>query len=326
MNNRIEYIDAAKAVTMILVIVGHCSWLHFVFRGAIYAFHMPLFFMISGYFIKELSVKDAFSKYSRLYLKPYVISCLLMLALSLLTVFFHGGEYVDAFLLWCQKAFFASGWDQGPGYFASVPRIGVLWFLFGLFWACVIYSVLKKYFTLAERFVWVLFLFALSYESIQFVRLPFSIQGGMAATSYLFFGDLWRNSNLKERVLKLNTVTKGVAVCAALFSAFYYGGVGISTCDYNHIFATLPSSIVLCILLFFILKYKKVKGGWIGMSTLYILCGHALSWDLLAVFGINLDNLPFIGFVNFFIEVTVLITLGLGLGYLMKRMALFGKK
>ena len=51
---RLDYIDAAKAIAIILVIIGHSNWLSAIPRvgGMIYSFHMPLFFIISGFFWK----------------------------------------------------------------------------------------------------------------------------------------------------------------------------------------------------------------------------------------------------------------------------------
>lgn len=55
---RIGYIDTAKAVGIILVFMGHCSnvvsipYLH----NFIYSFHMPLFFVLAGWFIKENTI------------------------------------------------------------------------------------------------------------------------------------------------------------------------------------------------------------------------------------------------------------------------------
>lgn len=48
--NRIEYLDIAKAIAIFLVVVGHAA-LTFdkpYWRIAIYSFHMPLFFVVSG--------------------------------------------------------------------------------------------------------------------------------------------------------------------------------------------------------------------------------------------------------------------------------------
>lgn len=72
---RIEYIDAAKAIAIMLVIIGHCHWLGAIPRlgNLIYTFHMPLFFMVSGFFLKDLPIRDAFVKYAKAYLWPYLM-------------------------------------------------------------------------------------------------------------------------------------------------------------------------------------------------------------------------------------------------------------
>ena len=56
-SGRIESIDAAKAIGIVLVIMGHCfnSTLPYM-HEFIYSFHMPLFFILSGWFIKESSI------------------------------------------------------------------------------------------------------------------------------------------------------------------------------------------------------------------------------------------------------------------------------
>ncbi|MGK2908307.1 MAG: acyltransferase family protein [Sphingobium sp.] len=48
---RLEWIDAAKGIGIIAVIAGHI-WTRGPLRDAVYAFHMPLFFLISGYLCK----------------------------------------------------------------------------------------------------------------------------------------------------------------------------------------------------------------------------------------------------------------------------------
>lgn len=50
---RIEYIDIAKALGIMLVIAGHVTSSTTVIKKEIYAFHMPLFFMLSGMLLKE---------------------------------------------------------------------------------------------------------------------------------------------------------------------------------------------------------------------------------------------------------------------------------
>lgn len=48
--------DIAKGIGIILMIVGHCSFCFVEYPWVIrfiYSFHMPLFFIITGLFIKE---------------------------------------------------------------------------------------------------------------------------------------------------------------------------------------------------------------------------------------------------------------------------------
>lgn len=52
-NKRIAYLDLAKGVGMLLVVIGHVEYVPESVRQFIFAFHMPLFFLISGILIWE---------------------------------------------------------------------------------------------------------------------------------------------------------------------------------------------------------------------------------------------------------------------------------
>lgn len=67
MRNRITYIDTAKGIGIILIVVGHMLPVKAVIH-VIFAFHVPLFFIISGflpvdpnYTIGQIVKKKAFS-------------------------------------------------------------------------------------------------------------------------------------------------------------------------------------------------------------------------------------------------------------------------
>lgn len=93
--NRILYVDILRAIAIILVIAGHIPYVDFNadFHKWIYAFHIPLFFFISGI---SLSFKDYskvnfkqlfFKRFRRIYL-PYLIWGILLAIpnFSLLTI------------------------------------------------------------------------------------------------------------------------------------------------------------------------------------------------------------------------------------------------
>ena len=52
-NKRITYLDMARGMGMILVVMGHVEYMNMTLLQYIYAFHMPLFFLISGILIWE---------------------------------------------------------------------------------------------------------------------------------------------------------------------------------------------------------------------------------------------------------------------------------
>ena len=58
-SNREPWIDFAKGITLLLVIIGHT--VSGVLSGAIYSFHMPLFFILSGITAKLSSSAQQFS-------------------------------------------------------------------------------------------------------------------------------------------------------------------------------------------------------------------------------------------------------------------------
>lgn len=69
MRKRIEYLDIAKAMTIILMIIGHMS--SGILRNFIYSFHMPLFFILIGYCYKERSLRNEFHRIYKRILRPY---------------------------------------------------------------------------------------------------------------------------------------------------------------------------------------------------------------------------------------------------------------
>lgn len=52
-SKRIEWIDIAKGIGILLVVLGHLSVNGQVIRTIVYSFHMPLFFTISGFLYKQ---------------------------------------------------------------------------------------------------------------------------------------------------------------------------------------------------------------------------------------------------------------------------------
>ena len=68
---RYEFIDIAKGIGILLVILGHMVTLHGFASTVIYSFHMPMFFLISGLFA---NTKRSFSTLVKKNFKHLIIS------------------------------------------------------------------------------------------------------------------------------------------------------------------------------------------------------------------------------------------------------------
>lgn len=325
MSSRIEYIDLAKAVTIILVIVGHSYWHGLLLDRLIYSFHMPLFFILSGYFIKELNLRESIRKYSKAYIKPYLITCTLILIIYVLYTVATKGSLAGVVKIWAIQTIFASGWNKGNELLATTPMVGMIWFLVALFWACVIYSFLKKYST-KVRILFSTLIFLMGCISVLFIRLPFSIQAGMGGVLFLSLGDEMRQQNVIQRFVELKMFPQLMMLmcCVAIAIAICFGGVAAVTCSYGGKLLPLKvtSAIIACIVILSACKMTATGGGKIGRNTLYILMGHQLSWSIQNTVGYNFSSLPYGDVDNFVIELVIQILSAISIGYLIKKIRL----
>src|SRR5690349_6040281 len=81
MSKRIEYLDIAKGIGILLVVLGHNDFevISLFVQRLIYSFHMPLFFFLSGYFINaSIPFFDFFKKRFNALMKPYIFTIFLI--------------------------------------------------------------------------------------------------------------------------------------------------------------------------------------------------------------------------------------------------------
>lgn len=179
MVKRIEYIDIAKGIGILLVVMGHNDFAvvsPYAYK-VIYSFHMPLFFFLSGYFINpSIGFWNFFKKRFNSLLKPYFFTIFLIyfvsvsfgkmgfqMAITRITKSLYGtGHYID--------------WVQ-------------LWFLPHLFvvslYAFVFYAVVSK---VNSRFArWLILLLTLGLASI-FLTTFYPFQLSISGKEYTLFG------------------------------------------------------------------------------------------------------------------------------------------
>ena len=128
---RIQWIDMAKGYGMLFVIAAHCDV--GVLGRWMYTFHLPLFFMLSGYvFSCQYSIKEFFLKKCKTILVPYFL-------LGIPLVIFQWWEY------------YSMGYCRGTDIlyiFLQLlvqKRMWTLWFLACLFCVQMVFYFLARY-------------------------------------------------------------------------------------------------------------------------------------------------------------------------------------
>lgn len=194
---RLDAFDILKGIGILLMIVGHSTGSLASLRNFIFSFHMPLFFLVAGYFFRPLPVWTGIRKnFRRLYV-PYLFTALLLALHMMIVAYCHDQDVWGVFLTRLRATLLGSG---APRVLGMKPAIGAIWFLAAMFW-----SLLWLNLALRTRFPWLvcLLLAALSFYLRGIVFLPQSIQPACSATLFLYVGYEVRRHALLERAGRL---------------------------------------------------------------------------------------------------------------------------
>jgi len=81
---RVAWVDAAKGVGILLVIAGHVWWRPGPAHHVIYSFHMPLFFLLSGYMVTPQPGWALLARQARSLLIPFAAFSLILIGIDLI--------------------------------------------------------------------------------------------------------------------------------------------------------------------------------------------------------------------------------------------------
>ena len=200
---RVGFIDIFRAFGIILMVMGHIKFGE-AFDKWIHAFHMPMFFFISGWFYgrnESIPIKNQLRKKIRFLIIPYfvfsIIEILLLLpifpeyrTLSMLNyIFFNTTTYVYV----------------SNTFFGISPVPGALWFLTALFFAEVIYLILDYLFDKTWKLdvaVIALAILGMLANQIFPFRLPWSLDAAFVGIGFFHMAKVIKGTKI-EKVFKL---------------------------------------------------------------------------------------------------------------------------
>ena len=205
---RIKWIDTAKGIGIIAVILGHL-YVH-KFSIALYAFHLPLFFFLGGYTLKTDRPFGTFLKKRVLsLLVPYIFAAAIICVFFFVRDCVMGNSQAIRYLLYNIKTVIIQ------------KRKWSLWFLSVLFFLCVIYYPLHKRgpktLTVATA---ILFALGLCYNKWIRTALPLNLDIVFVASPYFATGVLAKEYALVDKyILKTSGKKAGVLFAVNLVVA-----------------------------------------------------------------------------------------------------------
>ena len=289
---RIRFFDIAKGIAILAVVLGHSAIeanLFIPHRTAqvvvafCFSFHMPLFFILSGYFMHP-EKRFRWMKESKQLLCTYVLTALCVLAGVICMATLDREDSAIVFRQWGMAALYGSGDISNLTLWQVDLRIGAIWFLLALFWARLLLHCLAR---LPYTPVWVVLCFVVGYVSSQYVLLPWSIQAGMCAVAFLYLGYLAKKYDVLS-IAKRFPYVWAIAFVIWMVDIVLFGGMSMAVNNYGSrpVLAVIGSFAgTLCIVgTSQLIDHIPSLGGTlskIGQASLAILCVHLVEDDVL---------------------------------------------
>ena len=230
---RMRHMDIAKGIGMICIIAGHLGKPEI--DNVVFSFHVPLFFIISGWFFQPVAnTREAAIKYAKHLLVPYIycmVAC--VLGTGVMHTLTNGPEgswkaMVQSFV----SALYGSGSLSSPIW--GIPSFGATWFLLALFWALIMLNGIAN-----AKQKWAPLVVVGAFLTSIATRdwwLPLSLQSGMCALLFVYIGYTAKDK-LGEGMLKGAAVPHWLAAASVCVWALAYfldrGEMSIARCYFT---------------------------------------------------------------------------------------------
>lgn len=267
--------DVMKGIAIIAMILGHTN-IPVLASDFIFVWHMPLFFIVSGYFYKPYPIIYYLKKNARQLLLPYVLTCIVIIGLTYTKDVILGENNVINKIL---AALLGNGTKNNVAF--KEYEIGAIWFLLALFWCRIAFNIICQKFSQRRiSFVLVLFISICATFCGTLIFIPTDLLQGLQAM--LFFGvgyifRLYDGFNFRMGYFKLFLI-----LLIVLFS-IYSGSMSMVRCYYGYWPVNILAAIGMTLVVYRFSKVLCSRTFWgsrllafWGRISIVVLCVHIL--------------------------------------------------
>lgn len=281
-NKRVAWADVAKAFAIWLMVFAHANLNNETLICMIYTFHMPLFFLMSGYFDKGQGFSlPLLKKNFDALLIPYFVYSIIGLSICWISPYLHPELYygMDSLPVIFKAAFKGMLLMEGQVRPTSFMPIGCLWFLPALFLCKVLWSIIILLYRCKYRYLSFIPI-CISYFAFSLHPDYLSIDSAVMGLPIYCIGFLIKEWNIVEKFLR----KKYFCMIICLLSCLYVRFIGIRNGDVS-MNGCVPGDNMLMFYInaligsFAMISLSKVVASiellqQIGASTLAILALH----------------------------------------------------
>lgn len=271
---RYDWIDVAKGIGIILVVIGHSRLNTGIVARWIASFHMPLFFVLAGFCFDEMKYPTLAAYVKRkleALLYPYF-------TLSVLVVGMFQLLYIGDDSVFGVKELFVEGTLKGSTF-------GAFWFITALFCVEILYAGFAR--LVSHRIVLLCYMLLVSLESAYLINrhLPYFFDATLAALFFYAFGHFLRSFYNKQSAVGALMWGISLVIMHGLILVFLYSykpsfvGHDFGNPAIYFLCAILGTLSVMSVACFMssrvkILSICKTPFAFLGKNTIVLLATH----------------------------------------------------
>lgn len=275
---RISWIDIAKAIGIFYIVLGHVYEDTTIFRIILYLFHVPLFFILSGFTYHYYKDQKEFilKKLKQLYI-PYILVSIISIFIYLIlgnyigeNVSLNAGSLIQSlyFMIYANTNYGVMMWNRP------------LWFIPALLVSLVIINLIEIIKNKPTKIIIVILLTALGmFCGYKQIYLPLQTEGALSMLIWIYIG-IYLKPYLVKDTIEFNfkwTAISIVLLVLGLTVGLINGSISVMSDQYGsnplfYFIAAFSLSLVTIIISKMININKILE--YIGRSTLFILLWH----------------------------------------------------
>ena len=286
-NDRLSTIDVTKGIGFFLVVLGHLVSVNSKASIIIFSFHMPLFYIMSGYLMPTVVTRKSFFKRMTSLSFNYCFFTLFGLIITLIIPMWRAVFSKMSFL-----------YDVVYNTQPECIHVGQIWYLFSMLWVVLFFYGI--HFVFANKTVFcALFSILIAGVSIILSKLgiavfipktgecwgiPLKILSGMSGLLFVEIGYLFKKWDLVHKVDELGFVVKIIVsvilLGVTIFFALRNEKVNIALGIYGNLAMYYITSLggTLSVVFFASLFRGKLADvvGYYGKNSLPLFCFHSM--------------------------------------------------